>query len=94
MCHSPFLGGIQSKTEFIQSVLSPNQTFRELQNFGWQQRYDAFRVSVSQLPEAISSIDRQVEPHRTRTSRGVSGVSKKAHDPKLDEKYLPGLVYW
>ncbi|MBV8376464.1 MAG: hypothetical protein JO279_05615 [Verrucomicrobia bacterium] len=36
-------------------------------NFGWQQGYGAFKVSVSQLPEAISSIDHQVEHHRTRT---------------------------
>ena len=38
-----------------------HQTFRELRNFGWQQGYGVFSVSVSQLPEAISSIDHQVD---------------------------------
>jgi putative transposase len=65
-----------------------HQTFRELRNFGWQQGYGAFSVSVSQLPEAISYIDHQVEPHRTRTFQEEYLAFLKAHDVKFDEKYL------
>ena len=65
-----------------------HQTFRELRNFGWQQGYGAFSVSVSQLPEAISYIDHQVEHHRTRTFQEEYLAFLKAHDVKFDEKYL------
>jgi hypothetical protein len=44
-----------------------HQTFRQLDNFSWQQGYGAFSVSVSQLPETIHDIQNQVEHHRTRT---------------------------
>ena len=44
-----------------------HQTFRQLDNFSWQQGYGAFSVSVSQLPETIHYIQNQVEHHRTRT---------------------------
>src|SRR6478609_8126314 len=43
-----------------------HRTFRQLHNFGWQQRYGAFSVRVSRLPETIH-IQNQVEHHRTRT---------------------------
>ena len=40
-----------------------HRTFRQLHNFGWQQRYGAFSVRVSRLPETIH-IQNQVEHHR------------------------------
>ena len=57
-----------------------HQTFRQLDNFSWQQGYGAFSVSVSQLPETIHSIHNQVEHHRTElfnrnTWRFCSGMS-------------------
>ncbi|HYY27556.1 MAG TPA: hypothetical protein VE860_06420 [Chthoniobacterales bacterium] len=45
-------------------------------------------MSVSQPPEAISSIDHQVEHHRTRTFQEEYLAFLKAHDVKFDEKYL------
>ena len=42
-----------------------HQTFRQLDNFSWQQGYGAFSVSVSQLPETIHYSQNQVEHHRT-----------------------------
>ncbi|MBV8378738.1 MAG: transposase [Verrucomicrobia bacterium] len=51
--------------------------------------YGAFSVSVSQLSEAISFIDPQVELHRTRTfQEEYLAFLKKAHYVKLDEKCI------
>src|SRR5271166_4541872 len=56
-----------------------HQTFRQLDNFSWQQGYGAFSVSVSQLPETIHYIQNQVEHHRTRNfSTGIRSVSEAA----------------
>jgi hypothetical protein len=39
------------------------QTFRQLDNFSWQQGYGSFSVSASQLPETIHCIQNQVDHH-------------------------------
>ncbi|MBV8376935.1 MAG: hypothetical protein JO279_08010 [Verrucomicrobia bacterium] len=45
-------------------------------------------MSGSQWPEAISSIDHQVEHHRTRSFPEEYLAFLKAHDIQFDEKYL------
>ncbi|MBV8377338.1 MAG: transposase [Verrucomicrobia bacterium] len=59
-----------------------HQTFRALRNFAWQQGYGAFRVSVSQLPEAISYIDHQVEP--------TDQPSLRVHFSLISRHFVPG----
>ena len=77
----------------IQSIKSGSsawihQTFPELRNFGWQQGYGAFSISVSHLAETISYIEHQVEHHRTRTFQEEYLTFLKKHEVTLDEKYL------
>src|SRR5271165_3558437 len=62
--------------------------FRQLDNFGWQQGYGAFSVSVSQLPETIQYIQNQVEHHRTRTFQQEYVAFLKRHELSFDDKYL------
>ena len=65
-----------------------HQTFRQLDNFSWQQGYGAFSVSVSQLPETIHCIQNQVEHHWTRTFQQEYVAFLKRHELSFDAKYL------
>ena len=65
-----------------------HQTFRQLDNFSWQQGYGAFRMSISQLPETIHYIQNQVEHHRTRTFQQEYLAFLKRHELSFDDKYL------
>ena len=60
----------------------------DAKNFGWQQGYGAFSVSVSQLPETIHYIQNQVEHHRTRTFQQEYLAFLKRPELSFDDKYL------
>ena len=44
-----------------------HDTFPECRNFGWQEGYGAFSVSVSQVEKTIAYINRQKDHHRKRS---------------------------
>jgi putative transposase len=65
-----------------------HDTFRELNNFAWQEGYGAFSVSVSHLPETIGYIQNQAEHHRTRTFREEYLAILKKHNLQFEDKYV------
>ena len=71
-----------------------DQTFRQLDNFSWQQGDGAFSVSVSQLPETIHYIQNQVEHHRSRTFPPEDLAFLKRHEHSTRGRLLmPGLSF-
>jgi putative transposase len=67
-----------------------HDTFRELNNFAWQEGYGAFSVSVSHLSETIDYIQNQAEHHRTWTFREEYLAILKKHNLQFEDKYLWG----
>jgi putative transposase len=65
-----------------------HETFPNYQSFGWQEKYGAFSVSVSQLDKIIGYIRGQEEHHRTRTFQSEFLSLLKKHRIEYDEKYL------
>jgi len=56
--------------------------------FGWQVKYGAFSVSVSQLDTIIQYIKDQKEHHRQMTFQEEFIALLKKHRVEYDERYL------
>ncbi len=65
-----------------------HETFPEHRLFGWQVKYGAFSVSVSQLDKTIRYIKTQEEHHRKRTFQEEFLNLLKKHCVAYDERYL------
>jgi REP element-mobilizing transposase RayT len=65
-----------------------HETFPEQRLFGWQSKYGAFSVSVSQLEKIIAYIKGQAEHHRKMTFKEEFVALLKKHRIQYDERYL------
>ena len=65
-----------------------HETFPEHRLFGWQEKYGAFSVSVSQLDKIACYIKGQEEHHRRRTFQEEFLALLKKHRIEYDERYL------
>jgi len=65
-----------------------HDTFPEHRVFGWQVKYGAFSVSVSQLDKTIEYIQRQAEHHQRMTFKEEFLALLKKHGIACDERYL------
>ena len=65
-----------------------HKTFPEQRLFGWQTKYGAFSVSVSQLDGVIEYIETQEEHHRTMSFQEEFIALLKKHRIEYDERYL------
>ena len=65
-----------------------HETFPEHRLFGWQVKYGAFSVSVSQLDKTIQYIKSQEEHHRKMTFKEEFLELLKKHRIEFDERYL------
>jgi len=62
--------------------------FPEHRLFGWQEKYGAFSVSVSQLDKIIAYIKGQEKHHRKMTFQEEFVALLKKHQVEYDERYL------
>lgn len=65
-----------------------HETFLEHRLFGWQEKYGAFSVSVSQLDGVIRYIKGQGEHHKRMTFQEEFVALLKKHRIDYDERYL------
>src|ERR1041384_1282276 len=65
-----------------------HETFPEHRLFGWQVKYGAFSVSVSQLDKTIQYIKDQPQHHRKMTFQEEFLALLKKHRLAYDERYL------
>jgi putative transposase len=65
-----------------------HETFHDHRMFGWQVKYGAFSVSVSQLDTIIQYIRDQKEHHRQMTFQEEFIALLKKHRVEYDERYL------
>jgi len=65
-----------------------HETFPEHRLFGWQEKYGAFSVSVSQLAKTIEYVKTQPEHHRRMTFQEEFVALLKKHRIEYDERYL------
>ena len=65
-----------------------HDTFPEHRLFGWQVKYGAFSVSVSQLDKTIQYIKNQAEHHRRMNFHEEFVALLKKHRIAYDERYL------
>jgi REP element-mobilizing transposase RayT len=65
-----------------------HETFPENRLFGWQVKYGAFSVSVSQLEKTIEYIKSQEEHHCKMTFQEEFLALLKKHRIAFDERYL------
>jgi len=65
-----------------------HETFSEHRLFGWQEKYGAFSVSVSQLDKITQYIQGQPEHHRKMTFQEEFEMLLKKHGVEYDERYL------
>ena len=65
-------------------------TFPEYRDFGWQEGYGAFSVSISHVENAIIYINNQKEHHRILTFQEEYLSFLKKHLTKYDERYVWG----
>jgi putative transposase len=65
-----------------------HETFPEHRRFGWQVKYGAFSVSVSQLDKTLRYIQRQEEHHRKVSFQEEFLALLKKHRIAFDERYL------
>ena len=65
-----------------------HETFPEQRQFGWQEKYGAFSVSLSQLDSAKGYIDNQQEHHRKLSFQEEFVALLKKHRIEYDERYL------
>ena len=65
-----------------------HETFSEQRQFGWQKKYGAFRVSLSQLDSVKDYIDNQQEHHRKLSFQEEFVALLKKHRIEYDERYL------
>lgn len=70
------------------SSLWIHNTFNELSDFAWQEKYGGFSVSVSQLDTLIKYINNQEEHYRTVTFQEEFLLLLKKHRIEYDPKYL------
>jgi REP element-mobilizing transposase RayT len=65
-----------------------HETFPQHRLFGWQEKYGAFSVSVSQMDKIIEYIKNQQEHHRKMTFQEEFLALLKKHGIEYDERYL------
>lgn len=65
-----------------------HDTFPEHRLFGWQTKYGAFSVSVSQLPNIIDYIKGQEEHHKKMTFEEEFVALLKRHNVTYEPRYL------
>ena len=65
-----------------------HESFPEHRLFGWQVKYGAFSVSVSQLDKTVQYIQCQAEHHRKITFQEEFLALLKKHRVIYDERYL------
>ncbi len=65
-----------------------HDTFREQWAFGWQVKYGAFSVSVSQLEKTMHYIARQESHHRRMSFQEEFLALLRKHHIEYDENYL------
>jgi putative transposase len=65
-----------------------HDTFPEHRLFGWQEKYGAFSVSVSQLDKTTEYIRGQPEHHRKMMFKEEFIMLLKKHRVEYDERYL------
>ena len=65
-----------------------HETFPEHRLFGWQVKYGAFSVSVSQMDKTIHYIQTQPKHHRKMTFQEEFLALLKKHRIAYDERYL------
>src|SRR5258706_15426552 len=65
-----------------------HETFPDHRLLGWQEKYGAFSVSVSQLDRIIRYIGNQQEHHRKITFQEEFLALLKKHRIEYDERYL------
>jgi REP element-mobilizing transposase RayT len=65
-----------------------HETFPEHRLFGWQAKYGAFSVSVSQLDKTIAYIKNQERHHRKLTFQEEFLALLKKHGIAYDERYI------
>ena len=65
-----------------------HETFPEHRLFGWQEKYGAFSVSVSQLDLIIAYIKGQEEHHKKKSFQEEFLALLKKHRIEFDEHYL------
>jgi putative transposase len=65
-----------------------HETFPENRLFGWQTKYGAFSVSVSQLDKIVSYIKDQENHHRKMTFKEEFVALLQKHRIQYDERYL------
>jgi putative transposase len=65
-----------------------HDTFPEYGSFGWQAKYGAFTVSVSQLDKIIGYIKSQAQHHNKISFKEEFLALLKRHQIEYDERYL------
>ena len=65
-----------------------HDTFGDQRLFGWQTKYGAFSVSVSQLDRIVNYIEHQAEHHRKISFQEEFIALLKKHKIAYDERYL------
>ena len=65
-----------------------HETFPEQRLFGWQTKYGAFSVSVSQVDRIVGYIENQETHHRRRTFQEEFIALLKKHRIEYDARYL------
>ena len=65
-----------------------HDTFPEYRDFGWQEGYGAFSVSISHVENAIIYINNQKEHHRALTFQEEYLHLLRQNGVKFDEKFL------
>lgn len=70
------------------SSLWIHRTFRDQQDFAWQEKYGGFSVSISQVDTLVTYIQNQEEHHRKLTFQEEFLLLLKKHRVKYDPKYL------
>jgi REP element-mobilizing transposase RayT len=65
-----------------------HDTFADQQFFGWQTKYGAFSVSVSQLERIVKYIENQGSHHRKMSFQEEFQMLLRKHHIQYDERYL------
>ena len=65
-----------------------HEAFPDQRLFGWQTKYGAFSVSVSQLDGIMKYIQNQAEHHRQMSFQEEFIALLKKHNIEYDERYL------
>jgi len=65
-----------------------HDTFKEMDDFFWQEGYGAFTIGVSQIEQTKKYIDNQVEHHKKKSFRDEFVEFLEYHGIDFEEKYL------